>query len=117
MSLLYAAVVGILFAVAIFLLLRDSMVDHVFGLIVLSHAANLLVFGAGRLRLGSPPIHEAGATDAIPEAMTDPLPQALVLTAIVIGFGVVSFATLLVARLHATYGTDDVCVLEEVEHE
>lgn len=120
MSLVYAAVVGILFAVAIFLLLRDSLVDHVFGLVVLSHAANLLVFGAGRLRLGSPPILDADGSNAMrapTDAMADPLPQALVLTAIVIGFGVVSFATLLVARLHATYRTDDVCMLEEVEHE
>lgn len=113
MSLLYAAVVGILFAVAIYMLLRDSVVDHVFGLIVLSHAANLLVFGAGRLRLGAPPIIGAQPT----HTMADPLPQALVLTAIVIGFGVVSFATLLVARLHATYHTDEAAVLEEVEHD
>ena len=113
MSLLYAATIGVLFAVAIYLLLRDSLVDHVFGLIVLSHAANLLVFGAGKLRQGAAPIvHDDPSRD-----IADPLPQALVLTAIVIGFGVVAFATLLVARLHATFGTDDVGVLEEVEHD
>jgi multicomponent Na+:H+ antiporter subunit C len=111
MSLLFAGVVGLLFAVAIYLLLRGSLVDHVFGLIVLSHAANLFVFGAGRLRQGAAPI--LGEDPGQPIA--DPLPQALVLTAIVIGFGVVAFATLLVARLHATFGTDDVRVLEEVE--
>jgi multicomponent Na+:H+ antiporter subunit C len=111
MSLLYAGVVGLMFAVAVYLLMRRSLVDHVFGLIVLSHAANLLVFGAGRLREGQAPLLDAE------EVISDPLPQALVLTAIVIGFGVVAFATILVARLHSTHGTDDVRVLEEVEHE
>lgn len=110
MPLFYAGVVGLLFAVAIYMLLRESLVDHVFGLIVMSHAANLLVFGAGSLHKGAPPI-----VDGEPlQQVSDPLPQALVLTAIVIGFGVVAFATLLVARLHSTYGTDDVRVLREV---
>lgn len=113
MSLLYASVVGLLFAVSIYLLLRDSLVDHVFGLIVLSHAANLFVFGAGRLLAGQPPI----LNGVPPQSMADPLPQALVLTAIVIGFGVIAFATLLVVRIYATFDTDDVRVLEEVEHD
>lgn len=113
MPLLYASVVGVMFAVALYLLLRDSMVDHVFGLIVLSHAANLFVFGAGRLREGAAPI-----LDGTPEqAIADPLPQALVLTAIVIGFGVVAFATLLVARLYATFDSDDVRMLEEADRD
>jgi multicomponent Na+:H+ antiporter subunit C len=113
MSPLYAAVVGLMFAVSIYLLMRDSLVDHVFGLIILSHAANLFVFGAGRLVEGAPPILEGGST----QLTADPVPQALVLTAIVIGFGVIAFATLLVVRLYSTFDTDDVRVLEEVEHE
>ncbi len=113
MSPLYAAVVGLLFAVSIYLLMRESFVDHIFGLIVLSHAANLFVFGAGRLVEGAPPIVVAGSV----QPTADPLPQALVLTAIVIGFGVIAFATLLVVRLYSTFGTDDARVLEEVEHE
>ena len=111
MPLLYAGVVGMLFAVAIYLLLRESLVDHVFGLIVMAHAANLLVFGAGSLHKGAAPIVHGQPE----QQLSDPLPQALVLTAIVIGFGVVAFATLLVARLHSTYGTDDVRVLREVQ--
>lgn len=113
MSVLFAVVVGLLVAVAIYLLLRESMVDHIFGLIVLSHAANLLVFGAGRPRQDAPPVLDGSAT----QELTDPLPQALVLTAIVIGFGVVAFATLLVARLHATLRTEDVRALEEVDRD
>ena len=113
MSLLYASVVGLMFAVGIYLLLRDSLVDHIFGLIVLSHAANLFVFGAGRLLEGAPPILDGAPA----QPLADPLPQALVLTAIVIGFGVIAFATLLVVRLYSTFDTDDVRVLEEVEHD
>lgn len=113
MSLLYAGVVGLMFAVAIYLLLRDSLIDQIFGLIVLSHAANLFVFGAGRLLEGKPPILNGAPTQQI----ADPLSQALVLTAIVIGFGVIAFATLLVVRLYSTFDTDDVHVLEEVEHD
>lgn len=100
MSLAYAVLVGVLFGVAIYLLMRTHIVDHVFGLIVLGNAANLLVFGGGRLRRGAAPVLD-GTTD-----VADPLPQALVLTAIVIGFGVVAFATVLVARLRESSGHD-----------
>lgn len=100
MSLAYAMLVGVLFGVAIYLLMRTQTVDHVFGLIVLGNAANLLVFGSGRLRRGAAPVLD-GTSD-----VSDPLPQALVLTAIVIGFGVVAFATVLVARLRESSGND-----------
>lgn len=113
MSLLYAVVVGLLFAVSIYLLMRENLVDQVFGLTVLSHAGNLFVFGAGRLFEGAAPI----LTDDPAQRVADPLPHALVLTAIVIGFGVVAFATLLVVRIYWHYDTDDVRVLEEVEHD
>lgn len=112
MSLLYAATVGVLLAVALYLLQRRSMVDHVFGLIVLSHAANLTVFGAGRLRRGAAPI-----LDGAGQVVSDPLPQALVLTAIVIGFGTIAFATVLVARIRVTHDSDSVRLLQEVERD
>lgn len=98
----YAALVGLLFGVALYLLQRRSIVDQIFGLIVLSHAANLLVFGSGTLLRGAPPVLGARAAP-----IADPVPQALVLTAIVISFGVIAFAIVLVARLHGELGTDD----------
>lgn len=101
MSLGFALLVGVLAGVAVHLLLRSSIVDHVFGLIVLGHAANLLVFGAGRLRRGAAPVLEGE------RAVADPVPQALVLTAIVISFGLVAFAAVLVARLRGMLPTDD----------
>jgi multicomponent Na+:H+ antiporter subunit C len=106
MSVAYALLVGVLFAIAFHLLQRDSIVDDVFGLVVLNHAANLLVFGAGRLHRGAAPVLEADN-----QVVTDPLPQALVLTAIVIGFGTVAFATVLLARLYRSIHTDDVQAL------
>jgi multicomponent Na+:H+ antiporter subunit C len=104
MSIGFALLVGGLFAVALYLLMRDDLIDHVFGLIVISHAANLLVFGAGRLRRGAAPVLTDGSdgTD-----VADPLPQALVLTAIVIGFGIVAFAAVLVGRLRRARDTAD----------
>lgn len=107
MSLAYAILAGSLFAVAIYLLLRESVVDHVFGIVMLGHAANLIVFGAGRLVRGAAPVLEGE------RAVADPLPQALVLTAIVIGFGVAAYATAVVARLTETRDTDEVDHLEE----
>ena len=94
MSILYASLVGLLLAVAFHLLMRDAIIDHIFGLIVMAHAANLLVFGAGRIMRGAPPVLQPDL-----EPLADPLPQALVLTAIVISFGVTSFTTVLVVRL------------------
>lgn len=106
MSIAFALLVGVLFAIAFHLLLRDSIVDDVFGLIVLNHAANLLVFGAGRLQRGAAPVLEHEG-----QVIGDPLPQALVLTAIVIGFATVAFATVLISRLYRSVQTDDVKAL------
>ena len=105
MPLTYAILVGVLFGVGVYLLLRETIVDHVFGLIVLGHAANLLVFGAGRLTRGAPPVLDGA------RAVADPLPPALVLTAIVIGLAVVAFSTVLVSRLVRAHRTDDVSTL------
>ncbi len=103
MTLLLSLLVGAMFSASIYLLLRRSVVDLIFGFLLLSHAANLLVFTAGGLHYGAPPLIDH--TD--PEAMADPLPQALVLTAIVIGFGLVAFAVVLISRLCTSEQTDD----------
>jgi len=82
--------IGTLAGTGIFCLLRRSLVRAVFGLLLLSQAVNLMVFGAGGLAAGSPALVATGAK--VPAAgHADPLPQALVLTAIVIGFGLVAF--------------------------
>ncbi len=90
MRVLLPVIIGLLYATGIYLILRRSMVKVIFGLVVLGHAANLMIFTVGRLTKGSPAFVPHGAT-GIAEPFADPLPQALILTAIVIGFGIQAF--------------------------
>lgn len=104
---LYALVAGVLVAVGVDLLLRPDLFRVVLGISVLSNAVNLVVLTAGRLGPMQPPIIPAGA-ERIATAYANPLPQALVLTAIVIGLGLTTFALVLLVRLHRTLGSADV---------
>jgi multicomponent Na+:H+ antiporter subunit C len=114
MTVLLAVVIGLLYTAAIYLMLRRNVVRLVFGLVLLGHAANLLIFTAGGLVRGRPPIVAAGAV-VPPAGGADPIPQALVLTAIVIGFAVVAFAAVLVHRVVDRTGTDDVDEMRATE--
>lgn len=106
METVLAFVIGGMFAAALYLLLRRSVVKLVIGLALLSNTINLLIFTAGRLTRAAPPlVPENGEVLTAPYA--DPLPQALILTAIVISFGVLAFALVLVHRAHQMVGTDD----------
>jgi multicomponent Na+:H+ antiporter subunit C len=104
MGTLLALVVGVLFAAGVYLLLDGNLVRAVFGLVLMSNAANLLFFTAGRVMRGTPPLIPVGM-EAPEGVVANPLAQALVLTAIVIGFGLISFALVLVYRYHRTFGT------------
>lgn len=106
MLVVMAVLIGVLYACAVYLLLRRNLVKLVFGLILLGHGANLLIFTTGGLVRAGAPLVAEGAV-APPAGVADPLPQALVLTAIVIGFAVVAFAAVLVRRAIQTLGTDD----------
>jgi multicomponent Na+:H+ antiporter subunit C len=103
---LLAVVVGGLYAAALYLMMRRSMVKLIIGLFLLGHAANLLIFTAGHLTWGRPPLISPGQTILV-EPYADPLPQALILTSIVIGFGVQAFTIVLFKRTYQTTGTDD----------
>ncbi len=107
MIVLIALLIGFLFACAVYGLLRRSLVRLALGLILLSHAANLLVFSVGGLEPLQPAIIEQGQKQ-LSEPYADPLPQALVLTAIVIGFGLITFVLALIMRAHRTVGSDDI---------
>lgn len=98
--------VGALYATSFYLLLARSTVRVLIGLLLLAHAANLLIFTAGGLVRAKPPIVPVGA-DAPPAGHADPTPQALILTAIVISFAVLAFAAVLVKRVYRLAGTDD----------
>jgi multicomponent Na+:H+ antiporter subunit C len=107
MVMVLAIVSGGLYAMGLYLILRRSLVKLILGLMLLGHAANVLLFTAAGLVRARPPLVSIGAT-APPPGSADPLPQALILTAIVIGFAVVTFAAVLAQRVYATTGTDDV---------
>jgi multicomponent Na+:H+ antiporter subunit C len=106
METLMAIVIGVLFASGIYLMLRRSIVKLAIGLVLMSQSANLLIFTAAGLTRGNPPLVPEGESSP-PIPFADPLPQALVLTAIVIGFGVLAFTLVLVKRVYQTVGTDD----------
>jgi len=109
-----AIVIGGLYAISFYLMLRRSMVKLIFGLMLFSQAVNLLIFTAAGLTRGQPPIIPDGA-NALPVPFADPLPQALILTAIVISFGMLAFTLALTRRAHSTLGTDDLDQLGKSE--
>ncbi len=106
MAVLVALMVGALVAAAVYLMLARDVLRFLFGLILISNAANLLIFASGGLTPESPPLVPEGAEFPDP-GVANALPQALVLTAIVIGFGLFAFALVLVFRAYRTIGTLD----------
>lgn len=106
METLLAIVIGGLYAAGLYMMLRRSIVKVVLGLVLIGHAANLLIFTSGRLVRGRPPLIEEG-TKVLEAPYADPLPQALILTAIVIGFGVQAFAIVLIRRAYQAVQSDD----------
>ncbi len=116
MEALLALAVGALVAASVYLMLARSLLRFLFGLILLTNAANLLIFAGGRLTGAAPPLIPEGAEAPLDE-VANALPQALVLTAIVIGFGLFAFALVLVMRAHAVLGTLDTDALREAEGE
>ncbi len=97
MEVLFAITIGVLVAAAVYLMLSNHLLRFIFGLVLISNAANLTIFVSGRLTDGAPPLIPEGA-DAPAGFVANALPQALVLTAIVIGFGLFAFAIVLVFR-------------------
>ncbi|MFZ6762040.1 sodium:proton antiporter [Pseudoroseomonas sp. WGS1072] len=106
MILLLSAAIALLAACGVFLMLSRNLVRLVLGISLLSTAVNLLIFAMGRIGTTVPPLIPPGAQSLAPAA-ANPLPQALVLTAIVIGFALVAFLAALVLRLYGRFGTLD----------
>lgn len=106
MTLLLAANVGLLFAAGAYMLMRRSLVKLVVGLVLLGQAANLLIYITSDPLRGRPPLVQPG--EQLPPAPhSDPLASALVLTAIVISFGIASYTIVLIKRAYQDVGTDD----------
>ena len=111
MELVYALAIGVLAASGVWLLLRPRTFQVLLGLMLLSYATNLFIFGMGRLEENTPPILDAavaagGAVD--PSHYADPVPQSLVLTAIVIGFATTALFLVMLLALRGQTGTDHV---------
>lgn len=106
MEVILPFVIGALYAMAIYMLLRRSLVKLLIGLGLLSHASNLLIFSAAGLQRGKAPVIPKTA-EILQSPHADPLPQALILTAIVISFGVTAFALALAYRTYRSVNTDD----------
>ena len=114
MELMFAILIGVLYAAGIFLLLSKSIVNLLFGLVLLGNAANLVIFVCSGVVRGKPPIaSENMVTPDVP--YSDPLGQALILTAIVISFGVLAFAMVLVKKNYELIKSDDVDMLADDE--
>jgi len=107
MELVYALAIGILSGSGTWLLLRPRTFQVIMGFCLLSYAVNLFIFGMGRLVLDRPPIiNAAGETN--PSLYADPVPQALVLTAIVIGFATTALFLVVLLASRGLTGTDHV---------
>ena len=107
MELALASAIGILTTAGVYLLLRARSFDVILGLTLLSYATNLLIFSGGRLVPGKPPV----LRDGVPADLahyTDPLPQALVLTAIVIGFATTALYLVMIIGARGLTGSDHV---------
>lgn len=106
MELMMAIIAGILFMAAVYLILSRSLLKIIVGTGLLSHGAHLLILTMGGLDGSNPPVLADGVTEFV-----DPLPQALILTAIVISFGVTAFTLVMAYRLYDEHQTDNMNIL------
>ncbi|HMM51157.1 MAG TPA: Na+/H+ antiporter subunit C [Burkholderiaceae bacterium] len=106
MELILAIAIGVLVGAGVWLVLRPRTFQVIVGLSLISYGVNLFIFSMGRLRIDRVPIVGPGPVD--PVQFTDPLPQALVLTAIVIGFAMTALFLVLLLALRGFSGTDHV---------
>jgi multicomponent Na+:H+ antiporter subunit C len=113
-NIMMALIVGVLYGTGLYMMMRRSIVKLIIGLALLSHGANLLIFLMGGLVRGNPPIITETVVQPF-ESLADPLSQALILTAIVIGFGVTAFAVVLIKRVHQRVGTVDLDALQSTD--
>lgn len=106
MQVVLAFLIGGLFGVAIYLMLRQTIARVILGLALLTNATNLLIFTVGGLTRAAPPLIPAG--ESYPTGpVADPMPQSLILTAIVIGFGVLAFTMVLAFRTNQIIAGDN----------
>ncbi len=113
MEAILALLAGFLVAAGAYLMMSGKTPSYLFGLTMISNAANLLIFGSGRLTFGEPPLIPEGAGTI--EGAANALPQALILTAIVISFGLLAFALALAYRSFYVLETTEMDEMREAE--
>lgn len=106
MEIILALSIGVLTASGVWLLLRPRTFQVIIGLSLLGYAVNLFIFAMGRLKQGAPPLVSSGVVDTT--AFADPVPQALVLTAIVISFALTALYLVVLLTARGITGTDHV---------
>jgi multicomponent Na+:H+ antiporter subunit C len=109
----FSILAGLFFAGAVYLMLSRHIVRIMLGVVLLGNAANLLLFTAGRITRETPPVIIGG--DMLPASAANPLPQALILTAIVISFSFFAFLMVLAYRAWQALGTDDTAEMRVAE--
>jgi len=115
MEILLAILVGVLYTAGVYMLLRRSILKFIIGIIFLSNATNLLVFLSAGIVRGNPAFLDEPGGDI--RKLADPLPQALVLTAVVIGLGIVVYLLAVKYRFFRETGSDDLDLLKPTEEE
>lgn len=110
MELLVASAIGVMTAVGIYLILRQRSFPVIVGLAMLSYAVNVFIFASGRLQIGFPPILDKSVS-----TYTDPLPQALVLTAIVISFGMTAVIVMMALGAFLETGDDHIDMRDKTD--
>ena len=114
MQTLCAVLVGTMVAASVYLILDRNLIRFIFGLVLASNAINLLIFTAGRLESRRPPLLHDKMT-ATQELFANALPQALILTAIVIGFALLSFVFILFYRAYQALDTVETELMQTAE--
>jgi len=112
---LCAILVGAMVAASVYLILDRNLIRFIFGLVLVGNAINLMIFTVGRLDSRRPPLIPVDETSAVQETFANALPQALILTAIVIGFALLSFIFVLFYRAYQELGTVDTELMRVAE--
>lgn len=113
---LFAIAIGVLVAVSVYMFLARDLPRNLIGFVLLGTGVNLSILAAGRIGVMTPPLIQPGA-ETLAAGAANPLPQALVLTAIVIGFGLAAFALTLIVKSHYVLGSERAEDLVDAEGE
>ncbi len=116
MELVLIVVLGLMYAAGVYLILRRSMIKLLLGIMMMGNGTNILIFVMGSITKGSPPVIDPGH-NIFQDIYADPIPQALILTAIVISFALSAFAIVLLKRAYALLQKDDLDDLNTPEEE